>query len=136
LSRAVSALALAAALTLVPHHAPLAATGTVVGTEMNGFGRIVFTFDKPVKAAMRATSGVVVVSFDQSLTLDVGKVAAQAPGYLSVVRIDPDGRTVRFATTRPLRVNIIEAGEKVFVDFMPESWQGLPPRRGNPQDPA
>ncbi len=94
---------------------------------MVGYGRVVFTFDKPVKARMRATSGVVVVSFDEGVTLDVSKLAAQVPGYLSVVRIDPDGRSVRFATARTLRANIIEAGEKVFVDFLPDNWQGQPP---------
>jgi hypothetical protein len=57
----------------------MAASGTVSGSEMNGFGRVIFTFDKPVKATMRATSGVVVVLFDQPLTLDVSKLASQAP---------------------------------------------------------
>jgi hypothetical protein len=129
---AVSAFALATALAVAPAAPARAAAGTVAGSEMNGYGRVVFSFDKPVKAVIRQTSGVVVVSFDQGLTLDVSKLAAQAPAYLSVVRIDPDGRTVRFATARSLRTNLIEAGEKVFVDFLPETWQGLPPSL--PQD--
>ncbi len=120
-------LALAAVLALSAPRAAVAAAGSVSGTEMNGYGRVIFSLDKPVKAQMRATSGVIVVTFDDSLRIDISKLAAQLPAYISVVRLDPDGRTVRFATTRALRVNVIEAGEKVFVDFLPDNWQGLPP---------
>ncbi|MGL4240209.1 MAG: hypothetical protein ACRCTI_03760, partial [Beijerinckiaceae bacterium] len=124
---AASVLALVAALGVAAPDRAAAAAGSVVAAEMSGFGRVVFTFDKPVKARMRATSGVVVVAFDEALTIDISKIAAQVPSYLSVVRIDPDGKTIRFATTRALRTNVIEAGEKIFVDLLPESWQGLPP---------
>ncbi len=127
LRSAVSVLAFAAALSALSPAPARAASGSVAGSEMNGYGRVVFNLDKPVKATMRATSGVVVVAFDESVAVDVGKLAAQLPAYVSVVRIDPDSRTIRFAMNRPLRVNVIEAGEKVFVDFLPESWQGLPP---------
>jgi hypothetical protein len=129
---AASVLALAAVLGVAAPSGARAASGTVAAAEMNGYGRIVFTFDKPVKARMRATSGVVVVGFDDAVQIDISKIASQVPSYLSVVRIDPDGKTVRFATTRALKTNVIEAGEKVFVDLMPDSWQGLPPAL--PQD--
>jgi tetratricopeptide (TPR) repeat protein len=132
LRSAASALALAAALSLAVPGRALAASGSAAATEMNGYGRVVFTFDRPVKATMRATSGVVILAFDNPLQIDISKIAPQLPGYLSVVRIDPDNKTIRFATSRTLRTNVIEAGEKVFVDFLPESWQGLPPAL--PQD--
>jgi tetratricopeptide (TPR) repeat protein len=122
---ASSILALVAALSCAEPAA--AADGTVLGTEMNGYGRLVFSLNKGVKATLRASSGVIVLSFDEAVNIDLEKLAAQAPSYLSVVRRDPDGRSVRFATTRPLRTNLMEAGEKIFLDLMPESWQGLPP---------
>ena len=34
---------------------------------------------------------------------------------------------MRFALTRPVKINVMEAGEKLFVDLMPEKWVGMPP---------
>ncbi len=130
LRTASSILALVAALSFVTP-AP-AADGSIAPAEMNGFGRLVFSLSKNVKAQVRASSGVIVLTFDEPVTLELEKLAAQMPSYVSVARRDPDGRTVRFATTRPLRANLMEAGEKLFLDLLPESWQGLPPAL--PQD--
>ncbi len=104
-----------------------AAEGTVSASEQAGYGRLVFTLDKNVRAQVRSSSAIVVLSFDEPVNIDVQKIPNQAPGYLSVARRDPDGRTLRFATKRPLRVNLMEAGEKIFLDLMPETWQGMPP---------
>ncbi len=108
---------------------PAAATaeGTVVASEQAGYGRIVFTLDKSVRATVRSSSAIVVLSFDEPVNVDIQKIPNLTPAYLSVARRDPDGRTIRFATKRPLRVNLMEAGEKLFLDLMPESWQGMPP---------
>jgi tetratricopeptide (TPR) repeat protein len=110
----------------------ISADTTVTASEMNGYGRFVFTANKGVKAQVRATSSVIVITFDEPINIDVGKLVAQAPTYISVARRDPDGRTIRFATTRQFRTNLMEAGEKIFVDLLPENWQGLPPSL--PQD--
>ncbi|MGL4636752.1 MAG: tetratricopeptide repeat protein [Beijerinckiaceae bacterium] len=109
-----------------------AANATAVASEMNGYGRLVLSLDKAVKAQVRATSGVVVLSFEESVNIDLGKLASQFPSYVSVVRRDPDGKTIRFATSRQVRTNLMEAGEKLFLDFLPDAWQGLPPSL--PQD--
>ena len=109
-----------------------AADATVSASEMNGYGRVVFSMDKGVKAQVRSTNGVIVLSFDEPLNVDIDKLVAQAPSYLSVARRDPDGRTLRFATRRTLRTNLLEAGEKLFLDLLPDNWQGLPPSL--PQD--
>jgi hypothetical protein len=130
LKTACSVLALVAALAIgTPARA---ADATIVASEMNGFGRFVLTTNKAVKAQVRSSSGVIVVSFDEAVNLDLEKLAAQAPSYISVARRDPDGKTIRFATTRPLRANLMEAGEKLFIDLMPDNWQGMPPSL--PQD--
>jgi tetratricopeptide (TPR) repeat protein len=104
-----------------------AASGTVVATEMNGFGRLILTFDKPVRAQVRTSNGVVILSFDEQVTADLEKLAAQAPQYVAVARRDPDGRSIRIATPRAFRANLMEAGEKLFLDLLPATWQGLPP---------
>ena len=130
LKTACSVLALVAALAFC--NPAVAADATIVASEMNGFGRFVLTTNKAVKAQVRSSSGVIVVSFDEAVNLDLEKLASQAPSYISVARRDPDGKTIRFATTRPLRANLMEAGEKLFIDLMPDNWQGMPPSL--PQD--
>jgi tetratricopeptide (TPR) repeat protein len=126
-----SAIAMAAALHLA---APLVlpaqaqqARNSILASEMNGFGRLIVTLGKPARAQARSSNGILVVSFDEQISIDLEKLPTQAPGYVSIARRDPDGRTLRFALTRPFRVNLMEAGEKVFIDLLPESWQGLPP---------
>lgn len=102
------------------------------GTEMRGFGRIVLEFDTPPRTITRATDSILVITFDQPVTVTNEKLASELPSYVSVVRRDPDGKAIRLALTRSIRTNIMEAGERVFVDLLPESWTGLPP--GLPQD--
>ena len=56
----------------------------------------------------------------------------QASGYVNAARRDPDGAAVRLALNRKVTVNTMAAGEKLFVDLLPEGWTGLPP--GLPQE--
>jgi tetratricopeptide (TPR) repeat protein len=110
----------------------IAATATLRGEAMRaGFGRLAFTFDEPVTTRVRVANGVVVIGFSQPVQLDPSRLAAELPNYVSVVRIDPDGRGLRLALARPYRANLLEAGDKAFVDLLPENWTGqlpgLPP---------
>ncbi len=130
LRTASSILALVAALSL--GSPARAADGTIAPAEMNGFGRLIFSLNKSVKAQVRSSSGVIVLTFEEPVNVELEKLAAQMPSYVSIARRDPDGRTVRFATTRPLKASLLEAGEKLFLDLLPENWQGLPPAL--PQD--
>lgn len=124
----LAALSLAAGLS-----APAAAaTATLRGEAMRaGFGRLAFTFDEPVTTRVRVANGVVVIGFSQPVTLDPSRLAAELPNYVSVVRVDPDQRGLRLALARPYRANLLEAGDKAFVDLLPENWTGqlpgLPP---------
>ncbi|MEI5666726.1 hypothetical protein WBO78_17385 [Bosea sp. CCNWLW174] len=109
-----------------------AATATLRGEAMRaGFGRIAFTFDEPVTTRVRTANGVVVIGFSQPVKLDPSRLAGELPAYVSVIRIDPDGRGLRLALARPYRANLLEAGDKAFVDLLPENWTGqlpgLPP---------
>ncbi|HEY5798216.1 MAG TPA: hypothetical protein VIU82_24705 [Bosea sp. (in: a-proteobacteria)] len=120
----LSALAIAAGL-----GAPaLAASATLRGDVMQpGFGRLSLTFDEPTQTRIRVSNGVLVVAFGSSVKVDVAKIARELPAYVSIARVDPDGRGMRLALTRPFRTNLIEAGEKAFIDILPENWSGLLP---------
>lgn len=92
-----------------------------------GFGRLSLNFDEPTTTRIRTANGVLVVAFDAPVKLDISKIVKELPDYLSLVRSDPDGRGIRFALARPYRANLIEAGDKAFIDLLPESWTGLLP---------
>lgn len=92
-----------------------------------GFGRLALTFDEPTTTRIRVGNGVLVVAFDSAVKIDISKIVKELPDYLSLVRTDPDGRGIRFALARPYKANLIEAGEKAFIDLLPETWAGLLP---------
>jgi tetratricopeptide (TPR) repeat protein len=130
-SACVLALGLAVILALAGP-ALAAVKATIAGSEMSGFGRIVLSFDSLPKASVRQSGGILVLSFDQPVKLPVEKLATEMPNYVGVLRVDPDGRAIRIGLARPFRPNIMEAGEQLFLDLLPEGWKGLPP--GLPQE--
>ena len=106
----------------------LAANATLRGDVVPpGFGRLFLTFDEPTQTRIRVSNGVLVVAFGTSVNVDVARIVRELPAYVSVARVDPDGRGLRLALARPYRANLIEAGERVFIDLLPETWKGLLP---------
>lgn len=98
----------------------------------NGHGRLVFTFNKEVRTEVTVSNGILIVSFARPVAISLDQPERKLPGYLNASRRDPDGTAVRFSLARNVRVNSMEAGEKLFVDLLPDGWAGLPP--GLPQD--
>jgi hypothetical protein len=107
----------------------------IIASPQDGFGRIVLQFpdrtDFPAYS-MRAENGVVAITFEQPISLNVPAVEVALPDYVSVARLDGDGRALRFGLRSALTVNPLPAGERLFIDLLPQSWQGERP--GLPQD--
>lgn len=120
----LAALALAAGL-----DAPaLAASATMRGEAMPaGFGRVSLAFDEPTQTRIRVANGVLIVAFGNPVRVDVARLSRELPNYVSVARVDPDGRGMRFALTQAYKANLIEAGDKAFIDLLPQNWAGLMP---------
>jgi tetratricopeptide (TPR) repeat protein len=97
-----------------------------------GYARFIFALPEEVETDVRLANGILVISFKKPVDVSVDKVSMQAAGYVSAARRDPDGAAVRMALGRKVTVNTMAAGEKFFVDLLPETWTGLPP--GLPQD--
>jgi hypothetical protein len=99
-------------------------------TTEKGFGRLIIDFparlDLP-SYKVHSDNGVLSIEFATPVDLTLPDVAAALPDYVTVARIDPDHKGVRFGLRTTLTVNQIEAGEQLFVDLMPTDWQGLPP---------
>lgn len=120
----LAALTLAAGL-----ETPAFAAGANLGGEAMpaGFGRLSLTFDEPIQTRIRVSNGVLIVAFGSQVQVDVARIARELPNYVSVARVDPDGRGMRFALTQSYKANLIEAGDKAFIDLLPQNWSGVMP---------
>ncbi len=98
----------------------------------SGYARLVFTFATETEADVRLSNGIIVIAFKKPIEVNVERIAIGASGYVSAARRDPDGTGIRLALARKVTVNTMAAGEKLFVDLLPDGWTGLPP--GLPQE--
>jgi hypothetical protein len=121
-------------LALLPQLALADDSAKLFATTEKGFGRMILDFpDRLDLPPYHVTSndGVLSIIFSAPVDFTVPDVAAALPDYVSVARVDPDGRGIRFGLRTAYTVNQMAAGEQLFVDLLPTSWQGLPP--GLPQ---
>src|SRR5499426_439105 len=106
--------------------------GEVSTNTSGGYARLVFTFPEDNEADVRVANGIIVIGFKKPVDVKLDRVVANASAYVSVARRDPDGTAVRLALVRKVTVNTMAAGERLFVDLLPENWVGVPP--GLPQE--
>ena len=106
--------------------------GVVSVSTAGGYARIIFSLTEDVEADVRLAGGIVIVQFKQPVDVAVERIPMLATGYVAAARSDPDGTGVRMALSRKVTVNTMAAGEKLFVDLLPEGWTGLAP--GLPQE--
>jgi len=95
-----------------------------------GFGRLVLTFkNRPLlpEYTTRQTSGVLVIEFAEPVDVQIDPVATKLSNWITVARRDPDGKALRIALSRQVKINTIDAGEKLFIDFLPQNWNGPTP---------
>jgi hypothetical protein len=97
------------------------------GTQADGFGRIELVFSQEIPVRAQARNGILVINFGDIVTIAPQRLAEQMPAYVSVIRGDPDGTGMRLALTQNFRASVLEAGERVFIDLLPERWTGLAP---------
>jgi hypothetical protein len=97
-----------------------------------GYARLVFTLGGDVDGSVHSAGNVLIISFDKPILISVDRLSAQAPEYIGAARRDPDGRAIRIGLARKVSVNSIAAGDKFFVDLLPDTWTGPPPSL--PQD--
>ena len=125
--RTVLRAGLALGLCLAAAAAEAARLVSAQGSQAEGYGRIVLTFDAPVAVKARQSGAVLVLGFGEAVSAGPERIAAGMPDYVAAVRRDPDGAALRLALQRGYRVNVQDAAEQVFVDLLPESWSGFPP---------
>ena len=133
---AAIALLVVTVLLFLPHPAAAQSLPPVRGeVSLNvngGYGRLVFKLTEEVDAQVRLSGNVLTIFFKKPIDVPVDRLRASAPDYIGAARRDPDGRALRFALARKVRVNHVAAAERLFVDLLPDEWTGAPP--GLPQE--
>lgn len=103
------------------------ATDLMVTTQPDGYARIIMTFPSLPKYQVTVVSGVLVLEFDVPITAVLDATTVKSPEFVVIGRADPDGKALRFALAQNVRVNTMEAGEQLFIDLLPQGWQGVAP---------
>jgi tetratricopeptide (TPR) repeat protein len=92
-----------------------------------GYARLVFKLAEFVDTEVIAAGSIVVVRFKRPVDIPVDQLTDAMPDYVGSVRRDPDGSAIRLSLTRRVTINTMTAGERVFVDLLPDTWSGHPP---------
>ena len=106
--------------------------GEATFSASGGFARLVLKFSEDVVTEVTPAGSIIVIRFERPVDLPVDKLAEAVTDYVGSARRDPDGMAIRLSLARRVSINTMTAGERVFVDFLPDSWSGPPP--GLPQD--
>ncbi len=120
--------ALLFALLSIPGNAQEAVDFSV--ENMDGFGRAVLTFNLRLDLppySVRSENGVLSIEFEDRLDVSLPDVSGVLSEYVVISRVDPDLRGLRFELKTDVTINRIEAGERLYIDFLPRDWEGLAP---------
>ncbi len=119
----------AAAIAVCTYHSAHAQTvGGAVHVEMSqGFVRILVHLSEEVESEVNVAGGIVVVHFKRPVEVGIETLAHSAPNVVGAARRDPDGRGFRIALSRKAIVNSMAAGERLYIDLLPDTWKGLAP---------
>jgi tetratricopeptide (TPR) repeat protein len=97
-----------------------------------GFARLVLKLADDVETEVVTAGSIIVIRFKRPVDISIDQLSDAVPDYVGSARRDPDGMAIRLSLARRATVNTMTAGERIFVDFLPDSWKGPPP--GLPQE--
>ncbi|MGY8664613.1 tetratricopeptide repeat protein [Bradyrhizobium sp. UFLA05-109] len=92
-----------------------------------GFARLVIKLGEDVSSEVTTAGSILIIRFERPVDVPVDRIPEGAPDYVNSARRDPDGSAIRLSLARRVTVNTMNAGERTFVDLLPEGWKGAPP---------
>src|SRR3954462_13976297 len=101
--------------------------GEATFSAADGYARLVLKLDEDVDSDVSVAGSIVVIRFKRPVELSVDQLSDAVPAYVGSARRDPDGAAIRLSLARKVSLNAMTAGERIFVDLLPDSWRGLPP---------
>src|SRR6476620_2202078 len=128
LGRGLAAIVLLAGLVVSqPCRADDPVRGEATFTSGGGFARLVLKLAEDVESEVSTAGSIIIIHFKRPVDIPVDKLSDAVPDYVGSARRDPDGTAIRLSLARRATVNTMTAGERIFVDFLPDSWTGPPP---------
>src|SRR5688572_4785218 len=104
-----------------------AVKGAATLTKSGDYARLVIKLQRQVEAEVRTSGLIVVIKFIRPVEINVDKLWEGAPEFVGSARTDPDGSAIRLALARKATPNVMVAGERLFIDLLPDTWSGPPP---------
>ncbi|MGE9010327.1 hypothetical protein ACO2JO_17210 [Leptospira interrogans] len=101
--------------------------GEATFTASGGYARLVLKLAEDVESDVITAGSIIVIRFKRPVDIPVDKLSDAVPDYVGSARRDPDGSAIRLSLARRATINTMTAGERIFVDFLPDSWTGPPP---------
>ena len=101
--------------------------GEATFSASGGYARLVIKLAEDVESQVSTAGSILVIRFKRPVDIPVIKLSDAVPDYVGSVRRDPDGTAVRLSLSRKVTVNTMTAGERIFVDLLPDTWSGQPP---------
>ena len=101
--------------------------GEATFSAAGGYARLVLKLDRDVPSEVVTAGSILVIRFAHPVDIPVDKLSEAVPDYVNSARRDPDGSAIRLSLARRVTINTMTAGERVFVDLLPDSWNGPPP---------
>ena len=101
--------------------------GEATFSSAGGFARLVLRLAEDVESEVSTAGSIIIIHFKRPVDIPVDKLSDAVPDYVGSARRDPDGTAIRLSLARRATVNTMTAGERIFVDFLPDSWTGPPP---------
>src|SRR5258708_25817485 len=106
--------------------------GEATFSASGGYARLVLTLADDVGSEVTTAGSILVIRFNRPVDIPVDRLSDAVPDYVGSARRDPDGSAIRLSLARRVTINTMTAGERVFVDLLPDTWVGQPP--GLPQE--
>jgi tetratricopeptide (TPR) repeat protein len=107
--------------------APDLVRGEATFAAADGYARLVFKLAADVGTEVTAAGSILVIRFNRPVDIPVERLSEAVPDYVSSARRDPDGSAIRLSLVRRVRISTMAAGERIFVDMLPDGWKGPPP---------
>lgn len=101
--------------------------GEATFTSGGGFARLVLRLAEDVESDVSTAGSIIIIRFKRPVDIPVDRLSDAVPDYVGSARRDPDGTAIRLSLQRRATVNTMTAGERIFIDFLPDSWTGPPP---------
>jgi tetratricopeptide (TPR) repeat protein len=101
--------------------------GEATFSASGGFARLVLKLSDDVESEVTTAGSILVIRFKHPVDIPVAKLSDAVPDYVGSARRDPDGSAIRLSLARKVTINTMTAGERVFIDLLPDTWSGPPP---------